>query len=177
LGLAISKKLVELLGGKIWVKSEYQKGAAFYFTHPFKQQPFKSVSQDVEPVTILQGTYSWPNKAILLVEDENTNYLLFKAILEVTNAKIHWLSDGREVVALCKNQRIDLVLMDIQLPGMNGLDATRDFKKNNSIIPVIAQTAFASAGEKEKCLEAGCDDYISKPFDIAELLQMIDKHI
>lgn len=119
----------------------------------------------------------WDDKVILVVEDVDTNKLFFDAALRKTNAKILWAMDGQEAVNLFKTNKVDLVLMDLQLPVMDGYAATRAIKAHDASVPVIAQTAHVMSGEKEKCLEAGCDDYLSKPIRLNVLMETLSKFL
>ncbi|UCH14943.1 MAG: PAS domain S-box protein [Bacteroidales bacterium] len=175
LGLSISKGLIEFLDGRIWVKSKKGSGSTFYFNIPYKtlqktKLKIKGKKEEVNNKHILE------NKTILIVEDDDTSFYFFKEILAETNAKLLWVKEGTEAIELCQNNPdIDLVLMDIQLPYMNGYDATQEIKKYRQDLPVIAETAYALAGEKEKAINAGCDDYLSKPIDKEILLKKIKK--
>ncbi len=120
---------------------------------------------------------NWEDKVILVVEDVDTNKIFFDAALRKTNAKILWAKDGKEAITLYKENRIDLVLMDLQLPIMDGYTATREIKKIDSEIPIIAQTAHVMSGEREKCLEAGCDDYLAKPIRLQILMDTLSKYL
>lgn len=120
---------------------------------------------------------NWQGKTILIVEDNVSNYELLATFLKKTGAEIMWVKDGGDAVEACKNNSIDLVLMDIQLKKMNGFEATKQIKAINSNIPVVAQTAFAMVGDREKCLAAGCDDYLSKPIRKSVFFHTISKFI
>lgn len=120
---------------------------------------------------------NWEDKVILVVEDVDTNKIFFDAALRKTNAKILWAKDGKEAITLYKDNRIDLVLMDLQLPIMDGYTATREIKKIDASIPIIAQTAHVMSGEREKCLEAGCDDYLAKPIRLQILMDTLSKYL
>ncbi len=174
LGLTISKRLVELLGGKIWVESVFQKGSIFYFTLPYrpitgkKMKPFNKKSDKTQ----------WENKLILVAEDEQSNFELVKATLFPTNAKIIRAHDGKEAVVICrKNDNIDLVLMDIRMPVMNGYEATRLIKEFRPDLPVISLTAYAMSDDKKKSLDAGCNDYISKPIKPTEFVDKLKEYL
>ncbi len=119
----------------------------------------------------------WANKVILVVEDVDTNKLFFDAALRKTNAKILWAMDGKEAVDIFRKNKIDLILMDLQLPVMDGYAATKEIKSINSKVTIIAQTAHVMKGEKEKCLQAGCDDYLSKPIRLNLLMETLSRYL
>ena len=122
--------------------------------------------------------YNWENKLILIVEDIIPNYEFIKAAISKTKAKIMWAKNGRLAVEMCRdNDDIDLILMDIKLPELDGYEATRQIKAFRPNIPIIAQTAYVMTNEKGKVLQAGCDDLITKPIQINILLSTVDKYI
>lgn len=120
---------------------------------------------------------NWEDKVILVVEDVDTNKIFFDAALRKTKAKILWAKDGQEAVSMFQENTVDLVLMDLQLPIMDGYTATRKIKEINGEIPIIAQTAHVMSGEREKCLEAGCDDYLAKPIRLQILMDTLSKFL
>jgi two-component system, cell cycle response regulator DivK len=124
------------------------------------------------------NNYDWKDKVIMVAEDVPTNFLLIKKSLRKTEAGILWAKNGQEAIDLVKeNDNIDLVLMDIRMPIMNGITATIEIKKINPSLPIVAQTAYAMDGDKEKSLAAGCDDYISKPFNLKNFFMVIAKFL
>ncbi|HEY4784625.1 MAG TPA: response regulator [Bacteroidales bacterium] len=119
--------------------------------------------------------FLWEYKTILIAEDEETNYLFIEAILEDTKAKLLWAKNGQEAVDMFSEHDIDLVLMDIKMPEMDGLTATMHIRRKSETVPIIAQTAFAMSENKSKCLSAGCNDYLTKPINHKLLLNTINK--
>lgn len=180
LGLAITRNLVRLLGGKIWIESIVDKGSTFYFTLPFKEiqiEPYSTKTSTRSKDSVSFFDYKWEGKTILVAEDEDLNYKVLESALLRTNAEVLRAKNGLEAVEHIRDHHIDMVLMDIQMPTMDGYKATQAIKKINHNIPVIAQTSFAMEGEKEKCLFAGCDDYLPKPLDLNELFDKINRYI
>ncbi|MBA4407971.1 MAG: response regulator [Bacteroidota bacterium] len=119
---------------------------------------------------------NFPN--ILIAEDVESNFLYLKAVLSKLNATIFWAKNGIEAVNLCHpDNAIDLVLMDLQMPDMNGYEATQALKKKYPELPIIAQTAFAMSDDREKAMDAGCDDYLAKPIKSKDLLFVVGKYI
>lgn len=128
-----------------------------------------------EPVKM---DYNWNNKTILVVEDVDLNYMLIKKFLHKTGANLIWAKNGQEAVDICQqNNSIDLVLMDIRMPTMNGFESTKLIKAMMPDMPILAQTAYALDGDAEKSLEAGCNDYIAKPINLKLFLELIARYI
>ncbi len=176
LGLAISRNLVNLLGGRIWVKSKEGEGSRFNFTLPYHK--IKDVKKKQSGIAPEMTSYNWNKKKILIVEDNELNSKLLQKMIEPTGAEVIIVKDGKPAIEECANNPgIDLVLMDIQMPEMDGYEATRAIKDINPGIPVIAQTAYAMAEEREKIIGAGCDDYLPKPIRQHELFMMLGKYL
>lgn len=122
-------------------------------------------------------TFNWSEKTILIAEDVESNYLFLEEVIGRTGAKIIWATNGQNAIDIFTQNDIDLILMDIQMPLLNGFDATRAIKKIDPKVPVISQTAYAMAEDRGKSIAAGCDDYISKPISSQKLLSLIDKYL
>jgi len=173
LGLTITKAYVEMLGGKIWLESEPGKGSTFYFTLPYITRLEEKVS--VEEVGLGEGKETLNKKLkILIAEDDEISEKLITILVNPFRKEVLIANSGVEAVETCRNNPdIDLVLMDIQMPGLNGYEATRQIRQFNKDIIIIAQTAFGLIGDREKALEAGCNDYIAKPLDLNLLKKLI----
>ncbi len=171
LGLAISKGFVELMGGKIWIESEIGKGSEFSFAIPFKQKKMLPDRVAVLSASVLNNL----DYTILVAEDVDMNFKLIKVFFEDTKVELLHVRNGKEAVEKCRiNNHIDLVLMDIKMPIMDGYEATRIIKELRPDITIIAQTAFAFDEDKEKAYKAGCDGYISKPVEKETLFRLIN---
>jgi PAS domain S-box-containing protein len=177
LGLSISKAYVEMLGGKIWVVSEEGKGSTFYFTipHIIKENEHK-IKNSTNPNTIVMSLLQ--NLKVLIVEDEPTSYTLLVEELGGYCKEILRAIDGVEAVEIAQNTPdLDLILMDIKLPLMNGFDATKKIRAFNQKVIIIAETAYAFPEDEAKALDAGCNGYIAKPILKDNLLKIIEKHL
>ncbi|SDC65507.1 PAS domain S-box protein [Williamwhitmania taraxaci] len=173
LGLSISKAFVEVMGGEIWVESEIGKGTIFYFTLPYtavKSHP-SAKALDEEEVNLTDIT-------ILIAEDEEVNYLYVSELLEDTGVNLLHAFNGREAVDLCQaNPEIKLILMDIKMPIMNGMEATKAIRQIRSDLPIIATTAYALYGDKEKFINVGCNNYLAKPMKRNDLMAMMKTYL
>lgn len=173
LGMAITKQLVELMGGQIWFDSQPGKGSTFYFTLP-ACQPIRIEQQG----DFYNELFEWSKEIFLIVDDVEANYLFLRSLLKSTGALQLWAKNGEEAIRYCRsNPDISLVLMDIQMPKTDGYEATRKIKELNPGLPIIAQTAFADNESKAKAIKAGCNDFITKPINKHELLSLIDQHL
>ena len=119
----------------------------------------------------------WKGKVIVIADDEQINFLFLQAVLKPTKAKVIWTKTGRETVNICNLERIDMVLMDIKMPDLNGLEATVEIKKDYPDLPIIAQTAYAMEEDEEASIKAGCDAYITKPISPDVLLETMSKFL
>jgi PAS domain S-box-containing protein len=172
LGLSIAKGLVKLLGGKIWLETKKGLGSTFFFSVPVNY-----AGETSGMIAERKEADKKPSRVILLVEDEVYNYKFMTALLTLNNyAQVILATNGREAIEKCKQHpEINLVLMDLKLPEMSGFEATRQIKAMRTNLPVIAITAFAMSGDESKAMEAGCDDYISKPVSKEMLFKKIEK--
>lgn len=184
LGLAISKDLVEMMGGKIWLKSKPGFGSAFFFTCLFKKKNDVINSDDEikenDIKKISKEIYPDLNLNILIAEDSEINNIVIQEALSKVKCRLTFAKTGTEAITYWKNNSFDLILMDIQMPEMNGLEATKIIreseKENNTYIPIIGVTAHADESDRKKCMDAGMDGYISKPFIWKEFYYEIGKY-
>jgi signal transduction histidine kinase/Tfp pilus assembly protein PilF len=177
LGLPICKGLVELMNGKIWFETIIDNGTTFYFTIPFapgKQDPKAYVSRS----SVSSQNLSFKGKVILVVEDDLISYQYIEALLKTTDAKLIHAKNGEDAIEIAKlREDIDLILMDMRLPFIDGYEATAQIKSFNPTLTIIAQTANAMSYDRDKCIFAGCDDYIPKPVDPDDFLRIISHYL
>ena len=177
LGLSIAKAYVELLGGSIHVKSEEGKGSIFYFTVPYYgENPLKQENKPVEWINIAEIK----DKAIkiLIAEDDEDSALLISMVVKMFAEEVYLVKTGIEAIEACRNHPdLDLLLMDIKMPEMDGYEATSYIRQFNPDVVIIAQTAYALSGDREKAIIAGCNDYIAKPIMKEQLILLLQKYI
>lgn len=176
LGLSISKAYAEMLGGQIWAESEEGKGSTFFVTIPYNVDTEVSIMESKDIVTAKPVVN--PEKLnILIAEDDTTSEMLVRIVLSPYSSNISDTTTGIGAVEICRNNPdIDLILMDVKMPDMDGFEAARQIRRFNKNVVIIAQTAFGSGDYAEKAVSSGCNDYITKPIDIVLLKSLIQKH-
>ncbi len=180
LGLSLCKIIVEKLGGNISVSSKIGEGSTFRFVLPF-EGTIGGMSQKshitTNSRTIRVSTHADMNNAplILVAEDEDSNYELVKIVLQKRYRLLRAVN-GIEAVTMCEDEHPDLILMDIRMPEMNGLDATRIIKEVNHDIPVVALSAYAFEKDVREAMNAGCDEFMAKPFHVEDLMDLVQKY-
>ena len=173
LGLNIAKELVELMGGTIGVSSKPGKGSRFYFILPYKT----AKSTFTKAPAHKPKSKKWKELSILIAEDDETNFLYLEVLLKEKVNRVDRACNGKEAVEMVRKISYDLILMDLKMPVMSGSEATVKIKRLYPHIPVIATTAYATAEERERALDAGCDDYLSKPIKKSDLIMHIEKYL
>jgi CheY-like chemotaxis protein/nitrogen-specific signal transduction histidine kinase len=181
LGLPLCKIIVEKLGGNISVESEQGKGSTFRFIMPFEgsiggKEQHKTTTTNVRTIRISGRPDEINMKKILVAEDEDSNYELVKIVLQ-KRYKLIRAHNGIEAVTMNEDEHPDMILMDIRMPEMNGLDATRIIKEVSSNTPVVALSAYAFEENIREAKAAGCDDFMAKPFKVENLIEMVKKYL
>ena len=178
LGLTIAYKLVQFLGGRLRVKSKEGEGSRFYFSIPqaFIATSGQTISGKPENKNVAKG--SLHGKTVLVAEDDDTNYLFMEAVMAKEGCRLLRARNGREAVELSReNQQVDMIIMDLKMPVMNGIEATLKIKELNPSVPIIAHSAHVLNNEREQSLAAGCSDYLPKPAKKKELLMTLEKQL
>ncbi len=177
LGLSISAGIVELMDGKIWVQSDLGKGSTFYFTITLELAA-EEASHALQPPTHAGKNGSKRRMKILLAEDNSVNQRLAARLLEREGHSVTIAGSGQEAVDLFEQSQFDLILMDVQMPGLDGLQATARIREKERAsgrrVPIVAMTAQAAESDRLRCLESGMDAYVAKPVHVPELLKMIE---
>jgi PAS domain S-box-containing protein len=177
LGLSIAKAYIDMLEGKIWLASEPAVGTQFFFTIPYRTKSgLLAASNPLQKETTV--TDMLKNLSVLIAEDDTIGKIYLSEILNGNCKNLMFASDGFEALQMFKNnpEKIDIVLMDIKMPGMNGYQTTQKMKEINKNVFIIAQTAYALSGDREKAFASGCDFYLAKPFSKAQLLEAITNY-
>ena len=181
LGLPLCKIIVEKLGGKIYVDSKVGEGSIFTFIFPFKgsiggKEQQNTTTTNVRTIRVSGRPEEAGRKTILVAEDEDSNYELVKIVLQ-KRYRLLRAHNGIEAVTIFEEEKPDLILMDIRMPEMNGLDATRIIKEVNPSIPVVALSAYAFEENIREAKMAGCNEFMAKPFKVENLIDMVKKHL
>jgi len=180
LGLSIVKENTELIGGNIRLKSEKGKGTTFYVIIPYKHEIKKAEAIEKKAEKTKETIKKKINRTILIAEDEEINLLYLKELLNYIdgyNLNVLTAENGKEAVKLCHENDIDIILMDVKMPIMNGIEASKKIKLFKPDVPIIVQTAYTMAEDKDLALKSGCDDFVSKPIDKDIFLSVINKYL
>ena len=181
LGLAITKELTRLLGGRLYLESEIGKGSIFKVVIPViltSENTHKSLQTETELAKSQRLANKRPTCGKVLIADDNdTSVVLTTLLLERLGFGVTCVADGREVLDKALTQDFDLIIMDIQMPGIDGYHATHTLREKGCECPIIAVTAHALEGDREKCIESGCDDYLAKPINRDHLYEIVGKYV
>lgn len=174
LGLSISKNIIERLGGKIWVNSTKNQGSTFFFTLPYI--PVRAKFDEFIPPSQMEE-YDWSDKTIMVADDIDSNFKYIQTVVKPTGANIIWARNGKEAVEMVKARAIDVVLMDIIMPEVDGFEATKQIKQIKRDIKVICQTAYPSPEHQRAGIESGMDKFLNKPIPVNVMLEAINEYI
>jgi CheY-like chemotaxis protein len=174
LGLSIAKACADMLNGDIWFESEIGVGTTFFFAIKYEQ----GINKKKDSGSTENLNYNFNNEVVLIAEDDAYNFAFLKKLIQENNLKILHSVTGRDTIkTVLEHDDISIILMDIKMPDLSGIDAAIEIKKHKPQIPIIAQTAFAYEKDKEEIMNAGCVEYLTKPIDANLLLRSINKHI
>ncbi len=177
LGLSISKSLIELMGGRIWVESVKGEGAEFFVSIPFKTVT-KKIEEQLCSFNEQNLAFGFDGETILICDDHKSSFVFISEMFEGQNVSVIQAKNGEEAINICReNPHINLVLMDIQMGGLNGVQAMKLIKRRNADIPIVAQTAFAQKGDRERFMDEGFDEYITKPLDDRDLQSIFKRFL
>jgi CheY-like chemotaxis protein/anti-sigma regulatory factor (Ser/Thr protein kinase) len=182
LGLTITKQIIELLGGRIFIRSEEGRGSVFTIELPagmdVNQQPKVNRYDTLEKLQKQESASPWPlSGRVLVAEDAKANQALIRILLQKMGFDVIMVEDGQQAVDRVSKETFDVILMDMQMPVMNGYDATRRIKAMGVPTPIIAVTAHAMKGDEQKCFDVGCDGYVAKPIDRKKIEEIIREHL
>jgi CheY-like chemotaxis protein len=177
LGLSISSAFVEMIGGELLLDSTLYQGSKFYFTIPYRQKHAMVLGDEAPLAPVVNPKQDSRGKLkILIAEDDEFSYQFISILLQEYSDNILYARNGKEAIDLCKNNPdLDLILMDVKMPVLDGYQATRHIRKFNQDVIIVAQTAYAFTDDKDKVIESGCNDYLSKPIHEEDLKALINK--
>jgi CheY-like chemotaxis protein len=175
LGLPIAKRLVERMGGRIWLESAPWEGSVFHFTVRLNKDEGGAKTGRASRTENSKVVASGNRLRALVADDDTTNLILLTHFLQKTGYQTLAVENGYQVLKAMEQQNFDVILMDVRMPGLNGLEATRAIRESGRDIPIIAVTACAMPEDRDICLAAGMDGYLSKPVKFEELLSTIEK--